>query len=170
MGPEVQPMRSRFLENLAYLVPGYQGYKGKERRREEDSRLRRLLLRRLTAIRAGMIDLMAKLAEAAHKAKTDEVEARVRTLDSLSGAIRYAPYGFSGFFDATEICERTLDRILEIDLLLFEDLDAIEQILSEAGSISTSRSAFPTFLDLLDDAIQRFEHHLIQRDKALGDA
>ena len=29
---------TRFLENLAYLVPGYRGYKEKELRREEDAR------------------------------------------------------------------------------------------------------------------------------------
>jgi hypothetical protein len=163
-------MRSRFLENLAYLVPGYEGYKGKDRRREEDSRFRGLLLHRLTAIRGRMGDLLAKLSAGPHEAKTDAVEARAKTLDSLADAIRYAPYGFSGFFDAAEVCEGTLDRILEVDLLLFEDLDTVEQIVTRTESGSMSRSAVQTFLDELDEATRRFEHHLIQRDKALGDA
>ena len=170
MDPEVQPMRSRFLENLAYLVPGYQGYKEKERRREEDSRFRGLLLRRLTGIRGSIIDLLAKLAEGPHDAEVDEVEARAKTLDSLADAIRYAPYGFSGFFDAAEVAEEKLDRILEVDLLLFEDLHTIEEILLRNEPVSMRRSAFQGYLDQLDEAILRFEHHLIQRDKALGDA
>ncbi|MBM3317077.1 MAG: hypothetical protein FJY75_04410, partial [Candidatus Eisenbacteria bacterium] len=41
------PSGLRFLENLAYLVPGYQGYKERGRRREEDSRLRARVYRRL---------------------------------------------------------------------------------------------------------------------------
>ena len=170
MGLEFQRIRSRFLQNLAYLVPGYEGYKGKERRREEDSRFRGLLLRRLTGIRGSIVDLQAKLAEGKYETDSDEVESRATSLDSLADAIRYAPYGFSGFFDATEVCEGTLDRILEVDLLLFEDLDTIEQILLRTGSASMSRSAFREFLDHLDEAIHRFEHHLIQRDKTLGDA
>jgi len=170
MDPEVRPMRSRFLENLAYLVPGYEGYKERERRRDEDSRFRALLLRRLGEIRSTVVDLVARLAEGPDDAGTGEVETRGRTLDSLADAIRYAPYGFSGFFDAAAIGEATLDRILEIDLLLFEDLDRIEQILLGSEHFTSRRSKLLTFLGRLDEAIDRFEQHLIQRDKTLGDA
>ncbi len=37
----------RFLKNLAYLVPGYRGYKDKSLRREEDARLRNRVLGKL---------------------------------------------------------------------------------------------------------------------------
>jgi hypothetical protein len=170
MDPEVRPMRSRFLENLAYLVPGYRGYKERGRRRDEDSRFRALLLHRLGEIRSTVVDLVIRLADGPHDAGVQEVEGRGRRLDSLADAIRYAPYGFSGFFDAPEIGEDTLDRILEIDLLLFEDLDAVEQILLGSIPVPTGRGKFQTFLDQLDEAIIHLEHHLIQRDKTLGDA
>ena len=35
-----RPSGLRFLENLAYLVPGYQGYKRRALRQDEDARLR----------------------------------------------------------------------------------------------------------------------------------
>ena len=44
------PPGTRFLENLAYLVPSYQGYKNRDTRREEDSRLRGRILVKLRTL------------------------------------------------------------------------------------------------------------------------
>lgn len=169
MSPEVRPAGTRFLENLAYLVPGYRGYKDKERRREEDSRLRSLLLRRLSEIRGMLVDILARAAEDPDSVDTEPMDERIEAIGSLSDTIRYAPYGFSGFFDAWEIAEGSLERILEVDLLLFEDLDLIEQVVLRAESIGKNQAVMDEFLTSLDELTTRFEHHLIQRDKILGD-
>ncbi len=170
MSPEVRPTGTRFLENLAYLVPGYRGYKDKERRREEDSRLRSLLLGRLSEIRGILVDILAGAAEDPDSVETEPLDDRVESIGFLSDTIRYAPYGFSGFFDAGEVAENSLDRILEVDLLLFEDLDAIEQIVLKTELIGTDQSSMDVFLVHLDESTSRFEHHLILRDKILGNA
>jgi hypothetical protein len=170
MSPELRSSGARFLANLAYLVPGYSGYRERDRRREEDSRLRSLVLGRLVEIRGGLTEILSALPDAKPTSWSDRLEERARKLDVIADAVRYAPYGFSGFFDATEIREDTLERILEADLLLFDDLDAIEALLGAAPPHHAGGAALQSFLTALDEAIDRLERHLIQRDKVLGDA
>jgi hypothetical protein len=167
---ESRPAGSRFLENLAYLVPGYQGYKDPANRRDEDSRLRALVLARIAAVRERLTSLIGA-AEALDAAPTliDGFEDRCHRLEGVAEAVRYAPYGFSGFFDALDVREDSLERVLASDLLLFQDLDALEA--------SVTRPALPVrpgprraaFLRQLDDGINTLERHLVMRDKILGD-
>lgn len=158
---------SRFLTNLAYLVPGYHAYRDPAARREEDSRLRVILLRRLGDIRGRLNEILDDLPPeaAAIAALLDE---RIVRLDGIADAIRYAPYGFSGFFDADAIAEDALERILEADLLLFEDLDAIEAAIDAAPAPPRAGARLREFYERLDDGTERLERHLILRDKLLG--
>ena len=167
---EAHPAGSRFLHNLAHLVPGYHGYRERERRRDEDSRLRARVLERLSIIRRTLAGLLEGLAEAGRHSWLDSLDGRAQRLDNVADAIRYAPYGFSGFFDVAFIREDSLERILEADLMLFEDLDALEQILEPDGIPSGTGAPRREFLDRLDGIIELFERHLIMRDKILGDA
>jgi hypothetical protein len=116
-----------------------------------------------------LVDILARIAEDPDSVDTEPLDERIEAIGSLSDSIRYAPYGFSGFFDAWEIAEGSLDRILEVDLLLFEDLDAIEQVVVKAEPIAKKQSAMDEYLASLEELTTRFEHHLIQRDKILGD-
>jgi hypothetical protein len=172
MGRELQSGGARFLANLAYLVPVSSGYRERGERRDEDSRLRSLVLRRLTEIRGRIAELLASPSEStgAIAIVIAQLEERGRALDTISDAVRYAPYGFSGFFDASAVREDTLDRLLESDLLLFEDLDRIEALLEGIPTVPVRDRSGASFLAELDAAIERLERHLILRDKVLGDA
>lgn len=160
---------TRFLENLAYLVPGYRGYKEKELRREEDARLRSRVLSKLQEGRRLIEERLAKLAEGALDAHVDVLDRRLRRLEGLADAVRYAPYGFSGFFDAATVREDTLERILETDLLLFQDLDDFVEMLRGTPFPPRSKAGFTQFFEALDLHLDRIEHRLIARDKLLGD-
>jgi hypothetical protein len=171
--PEWRPMSrtsgSRFLENLAHLVPGYAGYRVREQRREEDSRFRARILDRLGSIRGILTGANDNFSADPASGCGEMVDRRALRLEGISDAIRYAPYGFSGFFDAPTIREDSLDRILEADLLLFEDLDLIERG-CDALSISHRMSArFRERICEIDQRIDQFERHLVMRDKLLGD-
>lgn len=169
MGPELRSSGARFLANLAYLVPGYTGYRERDQRREEDSHLRSLVLGRLVEIRGGVTEILNAVSDRKSAPWSELLEERARKLDVIADAVRYAPYGFSGFFDASEIREDTLERILEADLLLFDDLDALQALVGGAQP-QQSGMDLQSFLTPLDEAICRLERHLIQRDKVLGDA
>jgi hypothetical protein len=165
---EIRTTGSRFLENLAYLVPSYRGYRERGTRREEDSRLRARVLEGLGEIRGEAATLMGDLAESWSVERLSEMERRVRKLDGLADTIRYAPYGFSGFFDAAAVREESLEWILEADLLIFDDIDRLERLLRDVRE-ARGASGFQGFLESLDQSTRLLEEHLVLRDKALGD-
>ncbi len=160
---------TRFLENLAYLVPGYRGYKEKELRREEDARLRGRVLAKLQIVRTLLEDRIARLTEQSLDAGAEHLDRRLRRTEGIADAVRYAPYGFSGFFDAAQVREETLERLLETDLLLFQDLDDAVERLRGAPFPPRTRSALQTYLDDVDADLDRVEARLVARDKTLGD-
>jgi len=159
----------RFLENLAYLVPGYRGYKDKDLRREEDARLRGRVLAKLQVLRALIEDRLALVTADRMDERADALDRRLRRLESLADAVRYAPFGFSGFFDAERVREETLESLLETDLLLFQDLDdAIERMRTTPFPPPTPDD-FIRYVLAFDQEISQFEIRLIARDKILGD-
>jgi hypothetical protein len=167
--PEPAAAGSRFLENLAYLVPGYRGYKEKESRREEDSRLRGRVLAKLHVIRSLLEDRIARSAEQSLDAAARAMEQRLHRVESVADAVRYAPYGFSGFFDASLVREETLERLLETDLLLFQDLDEAVERLRGTPFPPRSKGALTSLLESVDADIRRIETRLVTRDKVLAD-
>jgi len=160
---------TRFLENLAYLVPGYRGYKEKELRREEDARLRGRVLSKLQVVRTLLEDRIARLTEQSLDSGAEHLDRRLRRCETIAEAVRYAPYGFSGFFDTVHVREETLERLLETDLLLFQDLDDAVERLRGAPFPPRNRPALQAFLDDLDADLDRIEARLVARDKTLGD-
>lgn len=160
---------SRFLENLAYLVPGYRGYKEKDLRREEDARLRSRVLAKLQIVRSLLEDRLARLTEQSLGPAVEILDRRLRRVETLAEAVRYAPYGFSGFFDAEKVREETLERVLESDLLLFQDLDDTVERLRGTPFPPRNKAALTAWMDALDADIERIETRLLTRDKILGD-
>jgi len=114
-----------FLEKVADRIPGLAGYRAKEARRDTDKRLREFI--------ASQIDRHRLRVEEIKRAATDEgdldmlddlgrLDARMqRTADAL----RFADYGYSGFFDQVKIREEELDRIYAYDEAILGDLDLL---------------------------------------------
>ncbi|MDM7915832.1 MAG: hypothetical protein QUU85_11320, partial [Candidatus Eisenbacteria bacterium] len=84
-----------FLENLAHLVPGYQGYRERDLRRAEDARLRAQVLERMADIRAAIEAWSETLPDGIDQDCAQAIERRAARPDSLADAIRYAPYAVS---------------------------------------------------------------------------
>jgi hypothetical protein len=162
-GPE-----DRFFANLAYLVPGYRGYKERDLRRDEDARLRSRVLGRLNEIGRMLTSHLDVLRQLALDTAQSQLEQRLDRLDRLGHAVRFAPYGFVGFFDVAAVSEDLLERILETDLLLFQDLDETCEFARGTPFPPPTRAAFTGFFDGLDSSIERVERRLIARDKLLG--
>lgn len=160
---------TRFFENLAYLVPGYHGYKEKDLRQEEDSRLRSRVLAKLQLIMGLLEGRRERMKGHASEAELEQLNVRLRRIEALAEAVRYAPYGFSGFFEAETVREETLERLLETDLLLFQDLDdTVDAIRRSSPSPADPQNGI-VLLALLDAQIAEFEMRLVMRDKILAD-
>lgn len=163
-----RPSGLRFLENLAYLVPGYCGYKQWELRREEDSRLRARVFRRIQHLLKQLCSLRDRWEQHADDLFLDELTQRRQQLDALADSIRFAPGEKCCFFAVAMVREETLERILETDLLIFQDLEeSLDQVVLGLEA-STAPRTLQAFLRGLDEKLSRLEHHLIMRERVLA--
>jgi hypothetical protein len=62
----------------------------------------------------------------------------LKKLDQVENRIRFASYGYAGFFDAVKIEEPQLDAIHRFDLSLVEKVDEFERLARELGGRSAT--------------------------------
>lgn len=133
-----------WLERLTSKIPGYSGYVDRERRRDIDKIHREHLADRLRALKSPLTDLVRELTNSGRLFEVGPVDAAVKKLDHLENRVRFASYGYSGFFDVVKIEESQLDLIYRFDLALVERVDNIEAKLSELKSNSGNADGLKT--------------------------
>lgn len=115
-----------WLERLADAVPGLKGYRDKEARRDTDKRFREYLGDRIDRARRNLDAIKATLVNEAQLEPLDQLDRYSQRLLKIANLVRYATYGYSGFFDQVKIQEAELDKIYQYDLSLVADVDAVE--------------------------------------------
>ena len=100
-----------FLERIADSIPGIKGYREKESRRDTDKRLREYIAGRIDKIRGEFSSVQSSLAEEGKLDLMDDTDRLDRRLQKVADSIRFASYGFAGFFDQVKIKEKELDEI-----------------------------------------------------------
>jgi hypothetical protein len=128
-----------WLERLAERIPGYSGYRDRERRRDIDKLHREHLADRLRSLKGRLTALTRELASRGRLIEVGPIDRILKELDRLENRIRFASYGYSGFFDAVKIEQQQLDAIYQFDLALVERVDGLEAkvnqlLISAAGS------------------------------------
>jgi hypothetical protein len=164
----MSPADIRFLQNLAYLVPGSRAYRDVELRRGEDSRLRARLLAALKAQR----DRLAALEEAWQASETEprwvarlqELQERIR---GLCEDLRFGSPRAEAFFRAPVLPHEKVDEILEADLLLLEDLELLADAVAELPEDPPKRRGMRALLGRVERCLSDFAAHLVHRDRVL---
>jgi hypothetical protein len=123
-----------WLEKLGDKIPGYAGYVAKERRRDVDKLHREHLAERLRASKQPLTDVMRELSSTGRLFEVGPVDRVLKKLDQVENRIRFASYGYAGFFDAVKIEEPQLDRIYQFDLSLVEKVEEFERLARELSS------------------------------------
>ncbi len=122
----------RGLEKLALSIPGFQGYKEKELRREADRLLRQHIATVLDEARGSLQEAQIAVMQKGKIGLLDDLERTIMKLQNTIDRLRSATYGYSGFFDALKIREEELNALYNFDLSL---LDKAEAILSAARGL-----------------------------------
>ena len=161
----------RFLENLAYLVPGYEGYRDQARRQEEDSRLRGRVNRKLLYLLNALESIHDRWSAEAWDTHMDLLDQRRIQLQTIVDTVKSPPPTYAMFFSTTQLEEDLLERLLESDLLILQDLDDTEAYLESRGAkVTTAPRTVRAFLRTLDEHLGSLERHLIMREKILASA
>ena len=166
-----RPSGLRFLDNLAYLVPGYKGYKQRELRYEEDSRLRAHVHGQVQQMLHALDQIRARWSTEDWGVHMDHLNQRRMRLETIAESVRRSPNGFTTFFTNETLSECVLEQILATDLLIREDLEATAEFLAERhAAVTTAPRTARSFFRSLDENVGRLERHLISRERILAAA
>jgi hypothetical protein len=110
------------LQQLMEAIPGFDGYREREIRRTADKILREHLVSQLDVVRDRLNEVIAAWARAGRLQDLDDIDRVARKLAKVRDNIRFADYGYTGFFDAIKIGEEQLDRLYAYDLSLSQGI------------------------------------------------
>jgi hypothetical protein len=139
------------LEKLADAIPGLKGYREKESRRDTDKRFREYLAGRIEGVRNRIDDAKREIVSAGRLDGLAEIDRLSQKTFKAAGMIRYASYGYSGFFDQVKIQEAELDRLYQYDLGLVADIEAME---AAVPNIATATREFEDKINALEKRIE----------------
>jgi len=109
-----------WIDKIAKSIPGFKGYYRKEERRETDQLLREKIANNLKAIKDVLNEKGRLVTKSGDLSPLDEIARIDKKLEKITDSIRYADYGYSGFFDQKKVSESTLRAIYKVDLALME--------------------------------------------------
>lgn len=153
--------QKNWLQRLAEKIPGIAGYQAKENRRDTDKLYRENLADRLRRVKDNLSAVMRDLTDGGRLLEIAPVERLSKKVDTIENRIRFATYGYTGFFDVVQVKEQQLDAIYQFDLRLVEKVEAIEtQAAALRGSTGTPtelKAAVATLEQAIDDLNVTFD-------------
>jgi hypothetical protein len=151
------PDQRNWLERLSAKIPGYGGYVDKERRRDTDKLHREHLADRLRSFKSPLNDILRELSNGGRLFEVGPVDHLIKKLDRIENRVRFASYGYSGFFDVVKIDAARLDSIYQSDLALVEKADQVEARLNQLKGQQGSADGLKSGASDLDVALDDFE-------------
>ncbi|MBD3337178.1 MAG: hypothetical protein GF355_16825 [Candidatus Eisenbacteria bacterium] len=159
----------RFLQNLAYLVPGYRAYRDVALRRGEDSRLRARVLAAIKATRDRIHELQELwTAKEVDPRWTELLAGGIRELSRLAEELRYCPAQSEAFFSIPKLPTDLIDELLEADLLVLGDLEHLGRAVDALPENPPRRKGMRRMLGDVHGGLQDLAGHLLHRDAVLS--
>ena len=156
-----------WLERLGDKVPGYSGYVAKERRRDADKLHREHLAERLRAAKQPLNDAMRELSSTGRLFEVGPLDRVLKKIDHVENRVRFASYGYAGFFDAVKIEEPQLDEIYRFDLSLVEKVEGLERQARELQSKSATADGLKAAAAEIEHAADDLNHTFDERYRAI---
>ncbi|MFQ5907085.1 MAG: hypothetical protein ACE5JA_11020 [bacterium] len=168
MGEDLAAKFRNFVESVSKRIPGYAGYLEREERRESDKLLRTHLESSLRAIKNKIDKIAVKLTDAGSIGLLKPINRATKMIEKVADRIRFADYGYSGFFDLERIGESELEKIYNFDMGLQAGIEAIgkkvDGVESVLGGVTETESALSALLEELEG----FDNRLSQRESVIA--
>lgn len=139
------------IQGLLSRVPGYDGYRSKENRRDEDKRVREASAEALGAIVNQLTQRNAALVAERNLTHVSQLERLVSQTRLLADRIRNATYGYGGIFTDRSVDEFALDQLRQFDVAFQSELESL-RVAANAIASAESQPA--------DEDFARFETEL----------
>lgn len=157
----------RLLEKIARVIPGYGGYKDKELRREADKLQRTYLSKRIREEKARLERVNGELGRKLFMDAIGEADRTAKRMEKVMDRVRFASYGYAGFFDLVKVRENELDKIYEYDAGLLEDVEKISRSISELEDSLESQSEARSRIGELNSLVIGLDAKLNEREDLL---
>ncbi|HKG22694.1 MAG TPA: hypothetical protein VKC34_12415 [Blastocatellia bacterium] len=157
-----------WLDRLTEKIPGYSGYVDRERRRDIDKLHREHLADRLRSIKAPLTDVMRELSNGGRLFEVGPLDLALKKLDKIENRVRFASYGYSGFFDVVKIEQPQLDAIYRFDLGLVEHIDRLEAKAAELKTKAGTAEALKVAAAEVGGEIDSLDHAFDERYRAIN--
>jgi len=158
-----------WLERLGEKIPGYGGYVQKERRRDIDKLHREHLADRLRSLKQTLNDVVRELTDGRRLMEVGPVDRAAKKVDMVENRVRYASYGYGGFFDVVKIEEAQLDRLYQFDLALVEKVEAIERHGRELSGKGATAEGLKQAAAELERAVDDLNRSFDERHRVIND-
>jgi len=121
------------FHKIAGIIPGYNGYQDRERRREADKELRMFLGRRYREQQAALMRVQQQLARAGKLTAIAEVDRLNGVLQRFIDKLETATQGYAGLFDPIKVEGPELDQLYTFDAAL---TDGLQRVTNDIAAIS----------------------------------
>ncbi|RME82353.1 MAG: hypothetical protein D6775_11125 [Caldilineae bacterium] len=156
------------LEELVSNLPVIREYRSKELRRDADYRLRQNIADSLKAQRRRLTSMQRDMVSAGRLRELPEVERAVGRLQLLIDRIRTASYGYAPFYDAQEIREEELDRLIAFDEAITRQIPVIEERIDALADALHDADTFATAVSDLLEALDELRSQYDRREEAIS--
>ena len=122
------------FQRLAASIPGFAGYRELGLRRKADELVRQHLVGLLDDILTRAKQIVAQWSDAGKLEYLDQLDRLVGRLRKVRDNLRYADYGYTGWWDAVKIKEDELDNMYAYDLKMREQVVAIDAAVQDLAA------------------------------------
>lgn len=157
-----------WLQKLVDKIPGISGYQAKETRRDVDKLFRVTLADRLRRLKDTTSSIVRDLTDGGRLMEVSPIERVSKKLDTVENRVRFATYGYAGFFDAVQIKEDQLDQLYRFDLALVEKVEAIEALAEKLRGSTDTSAELKTATASIEQSLDDLNHTFDTRSEALN--
>lgn len=115
----------RLSERILAAIPGFHGYKEKELRRESDKLIRNHLYLKLSSMKNNLRTVSQKLSDRRWLDVLQDIDRLIAKTERITQKVNHASYGYAGFFDVVKIKEANLDRMIDYDNRLVDEVEGL---------------------------------------------
>ncbi len=159
----------RLSERIAAFIPGFRGYKEKEIRRESDRLIRNHLYLKLSAEKNDLREISQKLSDRRYFDVLTDMDRLLAKMDRVVEKVNHASYGYGGFFDAVKVKEDSLDRMIDFDNKLMDNINVLATEIDafKADLASGNTSNIKSRVQTVSDKLESLEDTFDQRNEVI---
>lgn len=153
--------KENFLEKIARIIPGYDGYLNRDNSRELDSMVRNALAVKLDSNHMKLKNTILNLSQRGKLFESGGLDKLDKKLQQAVNKFRSAARGYSGAFDVVKVKEDKLNQLYQFDANLLTDVESITAACGELENFSKSDADIKPGIEkvsgLLDGIVKQFD-------------